>query len=169
MKGIKIGWQVTAVLVKGWILPTGGVASERVCVCSFFFLAQSGGATRWRVCYQRGLPRLVLQAMSQNWTLIEPRTDPGNLPLSQSLPAWRWCLISSSCAPLVTSKTPTFTEKLVKSFLGNCVVCAERGQADRARETWNVSSVLGSRPQLGVSSRAHFRILENLTFSITNI
>ena len=27
----------------------------------FFFFRQSGGASRWRVCYQRGLPRLVLQ------------------------------------------------------------------------------------------------------------
>ena len=29
----------------------------------FFFFGKSGGASRWRVCYQRGLPRLVL-----NWT-----------------------------------------------------------------------------------------------------
>ena len=26
----------------------------------FFFFGQSGGASRWRVCYQQGLPRLVL-------------------------------------------------------------------------------------------------------------
>ena len=26
----------------------------------FFFLGQSGEAYQWRVCYQRGLPRLVL-------------------------------------------------------------------------------------------------------------
>ena len=26
----------------------------------FLFFLQSGGASRWRVCYQRGLPRLVL-------------------------------------------------------------------------------------------------------------
>ena len=25
------------------------------------FLGQSGETSRWRVCYQRGLPRLVLQ------------------------------------------------------------------------------------------------------------
>ena len=25
----------------------------------FFFFGQSGGASRWRVCYQGGLPRLV--------------------------------------------------------------------------------------------------------------
>ena len=30
----------------------------------FFFIVQSGGAGWWRVCYQRGLPRLVLK-----WTL----------------------------------------------------------------------------------------------------
>ena len=32
----------------------------------FFFLkkiGQSGGASRWRVCYQRGLPRLVSYKM----------------------------------------------------------------------------------------------------------
>ena len=28
----------------------------------FFFFGQSGEAYRWRVCYQRGLPRLVLDA-----------------------------------------------------------------------------------------------------------
>ena len=26
-----------------------------------FFFGQSGGASRWRVCYQRGLPRLVFE------------------------------------------------------------------------------------------------------------
>ena len=29
--------------------------------CSYNFFLQSGGATLWRVCYQRGLPRLVFQ------------------------------------------------------------------------------------------------------------
>ena len=32
---------------------------------SFTKIGQSGGASRWRVCYQRGLPRLVLLDMSQ--------------------------------------------------------------------------------------------------------
>ena len=27
----------------------------------FFFLSQSVGAIQWRVCYQRGLPRLVYE------------------------------------------------------------------------------------------------------------
>ena len=35
--------KVTAILLNGWIFPIG----------------QSGEASRWRVCYQRGLPRLV--------------------------------------------------------------------------------------------------------------
>ena len=30
------------------------------CHFIFFFSGQSGGASWWRVCYQRGLPRLVL-------------------------------------------------------------------------------------------------------------
>ena len=30
----------------------------------FFFFGQSGEAYRWRVCYQRGLPRLVLMKQS---------------------------------------------------------------------------------------------------------
>ena len=29
----------------------------------FFFFRQSGEAYRWRVCYQRGLPRLVTQGI----------------------------------------------------------------------------------------------------------
>ena len=37
------GSRVTVILLNGWILPIG----------------QSGEASRWRVCYQRGLPRLV--------------------------------------------------------------------------------------------------------------
>ena len=38
------GSRVTAILLNGWILPIG----------------QSGEASWWRVCYQRGLPRLVV-------------------------------------------------------------------------------------------------------------
>ena len=38
------GSRVTAILLNGWIFPIG----------------QSGEASRWRVCYQRGLTRLVL-------------------------------------------------------------------------------------------------------------
>ena len=37
------GSRVTALLLNGWIFPIG----------------QSGEASRWKVCYQRGLPRLV--------------------------------------------------------------------------------------------------------------
>ena len=37
------GSRVTAILLNGWFFPIG----------------QSGEASRWRVCYQRGLPRLV--------------------------------------------------------------------------------------------------------------
>ena len=36
-----------AILLNGWIFPNG----------------QSGEASRWRVCYQRGLPRLVYDIM----------------------------------------------------------------------------------------------------------
>ena len=32
---------------------------SRVIICILSFFRQSGGASRWRVCYQRGLPRLV--------------------------------------------------------------------------------------------------------------
>ena len=31
----------------------------------FFIIGQSGGASRWRVCNQRGLPRLVSQRMTE--------------------------------------------------------------------------------------------------------
>ena len=33
---------------------------------SYFFVVQSGGSSWWRVCYQRGLPRLV----SRRYTII---------------------------------------------------------------------------------------------------
>ena len=39
------GSEVTAILLNRWIFPIG----------------QTGEASRWRVCYQRGLPRLVLK------------------------------------------------------------------------------------------------------------
>ena len=32
----------------------------------FFFIGQSGGASQWWVCYQRGLPRLVLLVLNGN-------------------------------------------------------------------------------------------------------
>ena len=36
------------------------IGREMLCLpYAGFFLLQIGGATRWRVCYQRGLPRLV--------------------------------------------------------------------------------------------------------------
>ena len=36
------------------------VTCHMACVtCHFFFFRQSGESYRWRVCYQRGLPRLV--------------------------------------------------------------------------------------------------------------
>ena len=31
-----------------------------MCILFFILFLQSGEASRWRVCYQRGLPRLVL-------------------------------------------------------------------------------------------------------------
>jgi hypothetical protein len=37
------GLKVTVIFLNGWI----------------FFIGQSGEASRWRVCYQQGLPRLV--------------------------------------------------------------------------------------------------------------
>ena len=43
------GSRVTAILLNELIYPMG----------------QSGGASRWRVCYQRGLPRLVFNCTEQ--------------------------------------------------------------------------------------------------------
>ena len=40
--------------------------SHVTCNFNFFFLQnflQSGGASRWRVCYQQGLPRLVFRSL----------------------------------------------------------------------------------------------------------
>ena len=38
----------------------------------YFFFGRSGEAYRWRVCYQRGLPRLVFEAAGQEqYTALE--------------------------------------------------------------------------------------------------
>ena len=81
------------------------------CHVSFFFclrkkIGQSGGASRWRVCYQRGLPRLVLQHMTpvtwhmtcDTWHMtcdIGHMTNMGWSTLSQNirslaLTVWEW-------------------------------------------------------------------------------
>ena len=36
-------------------------------VFSFSFLGQNVGASQWRVCYQRGLPRLVLKGLLKDY------------------------------------------------------------------------------------------------------
>ena len=38
-----------------------------------FFLGQSGEASRWRVCYQRGLPRLVLKQLYYHDISFHPK------------------------------------------------------------------------------------------------
>ena len=38
---------------------------------AFFFFGQSGEAYRWRVCYQRGLPRLVSVEVSISYEYTE--------------------------------------------------------------------------------------------------
>ena len=45
--------------VSGVICQVSGVRCRVSGVIFLFFLGQSGGASRWRVCYQRGQPRLV--------------------------------------------------------------------------------------------------------------
>ena len=53
-----------AILVKGYILPIGGVASGRVCACSLrsriVFFLQRGADNQWRVCYKQGILHLLL-------------------------------------------------------------------------------------------------------------
>ena len=49
--------RVTAILLNGWISP----------------MVQNGEASRWRLCYQRGLPRLVLTPLLEHdVNLIKP-------------------------------------------------------------------------------------------------
>ena len=66
------GQRVTAILLNGWIFP----------------IEQNGEASRWRVCYQRGLPRLVLFnkfkdlfGFPNNWytfLVVETKTQSSN-------------------------------------------------------------------------------------------
>ena len=44
-----------------------------------FFFGQSGEAQRWRVCYQRGLPRLVFQLISNKGVYRTAPASPGLL------------------------------------------------------------------------------------------
>ena len=59
----------------------------------FFFLFLSGEAYRWRVCYQRGLPRLVLVLLVNFWVFIKDkfllRLDIFILAWHISARAWR--------------------------------------------------------------------------------
>ena len=52
------GSKVTAISLKGWILPIGRVALGRVWACSLHsrLVLQSGEARCWRVCCQWGYP-----------------------------------------------------------------------------------------------------------------
>ena len=58
------GSKVTVILMKGWILHIGGPSAveglQSTGLSRLVFFLQSGEASRWRVWYQRGLPRLVL-------------------------------------------------------------------------------------------------------------
>ena len=60
------GSSVMPILLNGWIYPMG----------------QSGEASRWRVCYQRGLPRLVFSRTDTSRS-ISTRQSPSicNPPL----------------------------------------------------------------------------------------
>ena len=54
------------------------VTCHMSCFLLLFFL-QSGEAYRWRVCYQRGLPRLVLALVSGNGSLGGKEAAPGRI------------------------------------------------------------------------------------------
>ena len=51
--------------------------SRVTCIFIFYFFLQIGGASRWSVCYQRGLPRLV-------FFKIQPNLEKESLSKSQS-------------------------------------------------------------------------------------
>ena len=65
------GSRVTPILLNGWILPIGGASAVEGLQSTglplwadafykwIFPIGLSGEASWWRVCYQRGLPRLV--------------------------------------------------------------------------------------------------------------
>ena len=42
-----------------------------ISIFSLLFFGQSGEAYRWRVCYQRGLPRLVLMVTEHHWAGVK--------------------------------------------------------------------------------------------------
>ena len=63
-------------------------------------IGQSGGASRWRVCYQRGLPRLVLNVFTSfPWEL----KYGGRFDL---------CPLLSSLSPLLSSLIPLLSSGL---------------------------------------------------------
>ena len=63
----ELSYTTTLSRITDTILPGLGYASEDHSRGSSSFFGQSGGASRWRVCYQRGLPRLVLTEISWWW------------------------------------------------------------------------------------------------------
>ena len=74
-----------------------------------FFCGQSGDASRWRVCYQRGLPRLVYVQQQTILDICHKAGDvlPGHLPKDHN-PAWagiRQCSLLTT-VPMVNC--PTF-------------------------------------------------------------
>ena len=53
-------------------------------------IGQSGGASRWRVCYQRGLHCLVFKCMPKTLQVPRPSTIEGSLPLSIQNTVVQW-------------------------------------------------------------------------------
>ena len=60
---------------------------------SFFFSGQSGAASRWRVCYQRGLPRLVLHLIKTCTKYSKSGSSQGNLMLMFNFEFIFFCLL----------------------------------------------------------------------------
>ena len=89
------GSRVTAILLNGWIFPIG----------------QSGEASWWRVCYQRGLPRLVFKA-SALWADAFYKSKCPSVRLSVRLSV---CLFTFE-VPFNGLFAPTFRSRMCNIF-----------------------------------------------------
>ena len=92
------------------------VSHVTICFSSFFF-RQSGDAYRWRVCYQRGLPRLVLRLFLKWYCLVSLQIYLND---SSLIHHGKKCLSSVTHGLLISSETVVhcFSSALLQTHCG---------------------------------------------------